>query len=444
MTNVIKALISLSSRGENYMDVASYIYKSISFRIDNIMHNIKKLYNHKAYNTLFIQREIGYNTFYDNFESLPENLKTYFICKMAVVRDYDCIKCVPDKHIDMDMIYHACIIETKWLNKLKNKTITQQFCDNVAINCKKINILDFPEEFRSDAVLRRAVSTNIENYPYIPNSMKTIELTIMYIKCSRQPKLNIIPEHFITIDIIIDSVRKFPLNFDHIPPECMSIGLVQRCIPYIQNISIIHPKYINNDIRVKYILFREQARNETNVISDRMWTLSDFKLFEIDWKDAYDMIKFIIKVTTYVITKEDILSFDEKYREDILCLIVTHRPLMILSIPHDMISEYVWYCATHEGHFRIVPRRFHTIDLCENALAVKASNALYMDKDIWHNDKLALRLALENCDIFQWLKITNDLACSIMVSSGMHKNITTLSPLVYDAYRQCHTLKIVI
>ena len=84
-----------------------------------------------------------------------------------------------------------------------------------------------PVEFRNRTVCDAAMAVNYMSYPYIPDNVKTVEMTDAFL--AGYDGLYFVPERLLTDDYIISVIEKYDCSFS-IPKNLMNYELCERAI----------------------------------------------------------------------------------------------------------------------------------------------------------------------------------------------------------------------
>lgn len=390
---------------------------------------LKMMYYRKAY------KKLRSNSWH--LGCIAQKDRSYFICNVAVKNKHSNLAYVPDKLMDLDILEPAAMKNTKYITCIDTDKLTQEFCDSTAEVSENMELIHYPPKFRSDTVFWYVLIKNIKCYPDVPKRLLNKENTWRYLKSISLSSLGHVPAEILDLDMCRFAVKKYGENINHVPPKFLDVEMYRLALNTMSDISQIPPRAIDNSVRKEFVKNHDKSFFYG-------WTLRSFRLNEIEWNEAISFINYMIHNTTYIITINDMISFDDAERFTIYTQIVDSAFPEKIGVLAEIVPPIVWEYMIEKGMFSMIPKDKQNVDMCIDAIRRNEYDTHFVRKDLWNNTSLCIELMTINPSLFLEFGISDDMACSMLVENLLHRYVKTLSPLVFDAYTSTQNLSITI
>ena len=143
-----------------------------------------------------------------NIRYLPDEYKTYEICKLAIMEDYKNLEYIPEKYINKDIIDLYYESNVLFLNDgiecIPTEYLKQDFFINVVNNKKNSSsfyyLKNIPKHFFTKEICKKICEISSLGLRYIPEDLITKELCELAVKCDGHA-LSYVPEKYLTKEI---------------------------------------------------------------------------------------------------------------------------------------------------------------------------------------------------------------------------------------------------
>ena len=282
---------------ENINEDFDFLISSIKIN-KNIIKKINNLNNNEEF-YLKLVRFLDLQTLANIFKIIPENMKTYSLCKIVLTNEYGLIKYIDNQ--------------------------TEDIC-NIALTMGHDKLEDINIKNHTHNICKKYVNANINNLIYITHKSNLTE-SFFFDYINQNPEnLNLINIFYKTPKINRLAVSKCGKCIKYVPPNCQSTSIIElACIQnpnsiYYITYDLIQPnKNIYYDSIINSIIDIKKIYNNIN-INDVLVMLKEKKII-ISFDSGILINESVNGVNFFAMTAENFINYEniEKLENNYEC-----------------------------------------------------------------------------------------------------------------------------